>query len=558
LLLGPGVLKMMPKELTESFYDQTWDCDVFHGKHQQKITNEGTHYCDLEAYVAAKKYDDYWGLVTSVKYTDYLKTHGRKGRRLAGKSQKGKADAVSYGKCVLDACTLKKAISTATIPDIFTLTGHIGVGMMIFESGMHFDFQQAKTVGPWACLVAVLGTFLPIVSGTGLSLLFGFDMMGAMSVGVSLAPTSVGIALKLLHEADALKEYFGQAVMTAAFVDDVLSLVIFSVLFTLGGGDASFMDFIPLIVGCIFMAIAIPAAVVFWPPFLDFVFRKIPENRPDAKLTDHHKVMFIILFVTLIAYGQITFMCGTHLWGCFIAGMSFATRHEAHHVWVRQVKRNTCWFLRIFFACTLAWSIPVKSLFSLSAFWKGSLMGIGPCIACKVLCGPFMGDSRWVIGWAMVGRAEFAYFIAILARSMKMMDEDLFAILIWALLYATVFAPLIFRKVLARYMRKLGNVEAAEKVEHANLEHDGDHFEDDVAIEEFNVIKEIKRKQSENDDTLSRVNSTLSEKDCELGERIMEITKLKAHIKRLEAIASTIPEEVAITTEPDGPGVTTI
>merc|ERR1712232_978636 len=110
--------------------------------------------------------------------------------------------------------------------------------------------------------------------------------------------------------------------------------------------------------------------------------------------------------------------------------------------------------MRLFFACTLAWAIPVNELFSLEAFWKGSLMGIGPCVLTKVLCAPFMGDSRWVIGWAMVGRAEFSYFIAIMANSLKMMEPKVFAIIIWALVYATIFAPLVFRKVLARYLAK--------------------------------------------------------------------------------------------------------
>merc|ERR1712187_617587 len=73
----------------------------------------------------------------------------------------------------------------------------------------------------------------------------------------------------------------------------------------------------------------------------------------------------------------------------------------------------------------------------------------------KVLCAPFMGDARWVIGWAMVGRAEFAYFIAIMAKSLKMMEDKVFAIIIWGLIYATIFAPLIFRKVLARYIAKI-------------------------------------------------------------------------------------------------------
>merc|ERR1711939_435191 len=132
-----------------------------------------------------------------------------------------------------------------------------------------------------------------------------------------------------------------------------------------------------------------------------------------------------------------------------------ASEKHAHHIWVKQVKRNTVWFLRTFFACTFAWSIPVDALFSLDAFWKGTLMGIGPCILTKVCCGPFMGEAKWVIGWAMVGRAEFAYFIAIMANSQKLMSDDLFAILVWALIYATIFAPLVFRKVLGSYMAKL-------------------------------------------------------------------------------------------------------
>jgi len=34
------------------------------------------------------------------------------------------------------------------------------------------------------------------------------------------------------------------------------------------------------------------------------------------------------------------------------------------------------------------------------------------------------------------------------------MDEKVFAIIIWALVYATIFAPLVFRRVLARYLAK--------------------------------------------------------------------------------------------------------
>jgi len=198
------------------------------------------------------------------------------------------------------------------------------------------------------------------------------------------------------------------------------------------------------------------AAVKFWPRAInEWILPRVPET--DAKVSRRDEVLFLIMISLLFVYATATHFLGTHLWGCFIAGMSFACLsrdHHAHHVWVKQTKRATSWMIRIFFAATVAFSIPVGKLLSLEAFWKGSLMGIGPCILTKVLCAPFMGDAKFVIGWAMVGRAEFAYLIAQMAAAGDMIDSDTFSIVIWALLYATIFAPFTFRKVLDRYVAK--------------------------------------------------------------------------------------------------------
>merc|ERR1719253_2172306 len=48
----------------------------------------------------------------------------------------------------------------------------------------------------------------------------------------------------------------------------------------------------------------------------------------------------------------------------------------------------------------------------------------------------------------MVGRAEFAYLIAQNAFASGLMKEEMFSVVIWSLLWATVTAPFFFRKVL--------------------------------------------------------------------------------------------------------------
>lgn len=386
----------------------------------------------------------------------------------------GGGNYATYDECLVKSCQAEVSHKCGLTPDFFTLIGHTGVAMMIFESGMHFDFEQAAIVGPRACVVAVFGTVTPFVSGALLTMLFGRPLMpDGLSVGTALAPTSVGIALRLLGEAKVLQEEFGQAIITAAFVDDILSLILFNVLFSLRGD----FDVVPVVIfpciGVAFMAAAMWAAVKVWPVLInEKLLPRIPEE-PNSKFSKRDEALFLIMMVVLVAYATFTHFLGTHLWGCFMAGMSFACLggHHAHHVWVTQTKRATSWMIRIFFAATVAFSIPFDKLLSLDAFLKGSLMGIGPCIATKVLCAPFMGPARWVIGWAMVGRAEFAYLIAQMAAAGNMMDTATFSIVIWALLYATIFAPFIFRKVLDRYVaqycqdaveKKLSEIEEAK------------------------------------------------------------------------------------------------
>ncbi|CAE7662101.1 nhaS3 [Symbiodinium sp. CCMP2592] len=382
-------------------------------------------------------------------------SHGSGHRRLSGGGS-----YTSYEECLVKTCDADISHECQLTPDVFTLIGHAGVALMIFESGMHFDFEKAKVVGPKACVVAVIGTVLPLVSGAALTMLYGKPFFPhGISAGTALAPTSVGIALRLLGEAGVLQENFGQAIITAAFVDDILSLVLFNVLFSLGGEFDVMAVVVNPCIGVAVMLFAMYLAMKFWPKFInEWLLPKVPVKE-GAKVPQTDEVLFLLMIFLLIGYGTITYFLGTHLWGCFIAGMSFACLnppHHAHHVWVKQTKRVTSWMIRIFFACTVAFSIPISKLLSVEAIWKGAIMGIGPCIITKVCCAPFMGEARWVIGWAMVGRAEFAYLIAQMAAAANMLDKDMFSIVIWALLWATIFAPFIFRYVLNRYVRAQG------------------------------------------------------------------------------------------------------
>merc|ERR1719235_761646 len=267
---------------------------------------------------------------------------------------------------------------------------------MIFEAGMHVDFDKVKMVGAKACIVAVIGTFAPIILATGLIAALGYDFYpNGMAVGISLSPTSIGISLKLLGELGVLDRLFGQAIIVAAVVDDILALICFQAFFAVaspGGGLGFALG--KLAVGVVVMGICAALSFKHWPMWMEKILK---DKSSEGKFSQRDQIHFFIMFMILLIYATGFNFIGSHLWGCFVGGLSFTAVPHSHHLWVAQTKRSVKWMIRIFFACTVGFSIPIDKLLTAKSFGYGMIIGAIPCLAAKVFCAPFMGDAKWVI-----------------------------------------------------------------------------------------------------------------------------------------------------------------
>eukprot|EP01060_Flectonema_neradi_P030717 TRINITY_DN4514_c0_g1_i1.p1 TRINITY_DN4514_c0_g1~~TRINITY_DN4514_c0_g1_i1.p1 ORF type:complete len:1052 (+),score=175.76 TRINITY_DN4514_c0_g1_i1:70-3225(+) len=401
--------------------------------------------------------------------------------------------------------------------EFLELLGYMGVTMMIFENGMHISLDKLKVVWKRSTLIAALGTALPMLSG----LLFVYAAYGSdgpslqhlgipsvpsttatlsqtitlpnqqpiiintggssggvlcddciedetqqlypdgFSLGCALAPTSVGIALKMLTESKQLDSIFGQTIITSAFFDDIFSVITLIILGELAGGDTHAWVIIkPLLLSLAFLVVGAYIGFKYFP----LVIRKITLSFPESDRSFHpaHQTLLVLMFGVLTLYAWVTKLIGSHLLGAFVAGMSFSTVPRSHQVWGRQMKRINRWLIRLFFGSVIAFSIPVDDMFSAKSFYMGLLCGIGPCILSKVVSGaPAQYGYRAVVGVAMVGRGEFAFYFAKTAHSEdyitgpvgpygKMMSNEVYAICIWALIWATVCAPFSFQYCLGQ------------------------------------------------------------------------------------------------------------
>src|SRR5687767_10488952 len=122
------------------------------------------------------------------------------------------------------------------------LLSELGVILLLFLIGLETDLKKLMSVGGSATAVAIVGVTLPFVGGFAFGYLLGFRVMVAVFLGAALTATSVGITARVLSDLGHLKDDESQIVLGAAVVDDIIGLVLLTLVGTLaGGGELTFL-----------------------------------------------------------------------------------------------------------------------------------------------------------------------------------------------------------------------------------------------------------------------------------------------------------------------------
>lgn len=111
----------------------------------------------------------------------------------------------------------------------------VGVVVLMFQAGLETDIDELKKSGIPAFVIALCGVLVPLVMGAALSLAYGRNMLESIFIGVILTATSVSITVEALQDMGHLKGRVGTAILGAAIIDDILGIVLLSIMTSLGG-----------------------------------------------------------------------------------------------------------------------------------------------------------------------------------------------------------------------------------------------------------------------------------------------------------------------------------
>eukprot|EP00592_Proboscia_alata_P026898 CAMPEP_0194442978 /NCGR_PEP_ID=MMETSP0176-20130528/126441_1 /TAXON_ID=216777 /ORGANISM="Proboscia alata, Strain PI-D3" /LENGTH=560 /DNA_ID=CAMNT_0039269153 /DNA_START=33 /DNA_END=1711 /DNA_ORIENTATION=- len=362
------------------------------------------------------------------------------------------------------------------VPSVFTeafvLLGEIGLILLVIEAGIDIDLTTMKLIGTRGIIIAVVGSILPIGIGVGLAFALGLDTVGAIAAGAAFGPTSLGIAMNILRSAKIVNTPVGQLIIAAAIIDDMVALVILSQLGALVGTLTVSSVLIPIVSAVSFLVLGGYIAVFVVPKYLDrYVFTKVSAEKKG-------NVSLGILFLLVLGLMPATkYAKASYLMGSFIAGLVFCSNHAAHVSFVSQLKRVMQWLMRIFFAATIGFQVPVKNFASYEVIWKGAVFTLA--LIGKLATGflvpnftthlSFTGLHKrdvLIVGFSMAAEGEFAFVIAVYAVSNGLIGKDTYASIVLAVLLSTILAPLALRVTISHYNklkeREIRNAEMRE------------------------------------------------------------------------------------------------
>ena len=120
---------------------------------------------------------------------------------------------------------------------ILHFMGELGVVILLFEIGLETDLRKLLGVGAVSATVAIAGVILPFAVGYAVCRLWGLENLVSIVAGASLTATSVGITARVLSDLGRLQDPESQIIVGAAVIDDVIGLVILTVVAEMAAGD---------------------------------------------------------------------------------------------------------------------------------------------------------------------------------------------------------------------------------------------------------------------------------------------------------------------------------
>lgn len=319
---------------------------------------------------------------------------------------------------------------------IINILAEFGVIFLLFNVGLETKPQAILQVGRRAVTVGVLGVLLPFGAGYLIAAAWGGSFVESMFIGAALVATSVGITARVLGSMGLLDERTARIILGAAVIDDILGLIILSLVSAVG--QESGISYAGL-------AKTAGAAVLFTVFVALLGSRVINGLAPFIQRLRLGKPFFTLGLILCLGLSVASIYVGVAaIIGAFLAGMALAEATEENHK-MHRMTTGVTEFLVPFFLVNIGMQLDLNVFRDTSVVGFALLLTLVAVITKFVGCGlgAFGMTTREMaqIGAGMVPRGEVGIIVAQIGLGLGVIGQPFFAAVLFMAVATTVIAP---------------------------------------------------------------------------------------------------------------------
>ncbi len=322
--------------------------------------------------------------------------------------------------------------------DVLRTLGELGVVLLLLEVGMEMDLGELGKVGRVSLQVATIGVVSPLVLGLGAMLLIGDGFDTALFVAAALTATSVGITARVFGDLGALSTSEARIVLGAAVADDVIGLIVLTVVVrVVTQGTVSIVSVLLVLLGALAFLIVGGAVALWLAPHL---FAWVERRSRSAGTLVAMALAFTLAFAELADVANLAVVVGA-----FIAGLALGRTRQSDRI-RRELAPVGHLFIPVFF---LAIGIDVD----VSSFVQPTVLRDAAILLVVAVIGKLLSaigvfgtrNDRMLIGLGMLPRGEVGLIFATIGLTAGVLNDDLYAALLLVVLATTLATPMLLR-----------------------------------------------------------------------------------------------------------------
>ena len=339
--------------------------------------------------------------------------------------------------------------------DFLEKSAEIGVIFLMFLAGLDTDLEDLKATGKSSIVIAFVGVLIPLCSGFLTYYLFFLGerpdsilFLESAFIGTVLTATSVSITVETLREMGKLRGKVGASILGAAIIDDILGIIVLTVITSFTAPDVKIWVVLLKIV-LFFIFIAICGFFVFR------LFRKLEF----VYGTKRRIAIYAVSFCLLMSYISEVFFGVADITGAYFAGLILCNVTETKSYITSKINITSyMFFTPIFFASmgikTVVTDISIELiLFTITLLLVAIFSKIVGCGLGAKLCG-FSGMDSLTIGLGMISRGEVALIVAQKGEQAGLISDSLFPTIVLVVIVTTLITPILLKLVMQIIDRK--------------------------------------------------------------------------------------------------------